>query len=80
MKLSEKQIQQFWEDGFLIVDGLLDGNEVATIRQRVAWVASGGASHVVNDLLQVGTPRNRRKSTCRELCRFSTQDEPSGIS
>ena len=53
MKLSVNQIHQFWADGFLIVDNLLDEAEIQTLRTRVDWVASGGAEHIAAHLLQV---------------------------
>lgn len=53
MKLSADQVQQFWQDGFLVVENLLDETEVETLRQRVDWVAGGGAAHIAANLLQV---------------------------
>lgn len=53
MRLSDQQVKQFREDGFLIVEGLLDRGEVETLRKRVEWVASGGASHIPKGNLQV---------------------------
>ncbi|OGG46772.1 MAG: hypothetical protein A3F84_12475 [Candidatus Handelsmanbacteria bacterium RIFCSPLOWO2_12_FULL_64_10] len=53
MRLSEQQVKQFWEDGFLIVEGLLDQGEVETLRRRAEWVASGQASHIPKGNLQV---------------------------
>jgi ectoine hydroxylase-related dioxygenase (phytanoyl-CoA dioxygenase family) len=51
--LSEEQVKQFWKDGFLIVEDLLDEDEVTTLRTRAEWVASGEAPHIPNERLQV---------------------------
>jgi len=53
MMLTKEQVQQFWEDGFIIVENLLDEAEVAALRQRAEWVSSGEAAHVPKQLLQV---------------------------
>ena len=53
MKLSEEKIEQFNADGVLVVEGLLDADEVATLRERAEWVASGQAAHVPPERLQV---------------------------
>lgn len=53
MKLSAAQVERFRADGVLIVEGLLDEGEIAALRQRAEWVASGGASHVARERLQV---------------------------
>ena len=53
MKLSEQQVNRFREDGFLIVEDLLDPAEVETLRKRAEWVASGQASHIPKENLQV---------------------------
>ncbi len=53
MKLSDEQVNQFWEGGFLIVENLLDEDEVATLLARAEWVASGNASHIPTTQLQV---------------------------
>ena len=44
---------QFWEDGFLVVEELLDQEEVSTLLQRAEWVATGQAPHVSKERLQV---------------------------
>ena len=53
MKLSQEQAQQFRKDGFLIVEGLLDQAEIASLRERAEWAASGQASHIPEERLQV---------------------------
>ncbi|MEZ4865951.1 MAG: phytanoyl-CoA dioxygenase family protein [Caldilineaceae bacterium] len=53
MKLTDAQVAQFWEDGFLIVDNLLDEAEVTALRQQIEWVIAGGAEHIAQNLLQV---------------------------
>jgi phytanoyl-CoA hydroxylase len=53
MQLTADQIHQFWEEGFLIIENLLDAAEIQTLRTRVDWVASGGAEHIAANLLQV---------------------------
>lgn len=53
MKLSEAQINQFWEDGCLIIEDLLDENEISTLLEYAEWVASGEASHIPQTQLQV---------------------------
>ncbi len=53
MKLSTAQAEHFWSNGFLIVKGLLDEEELALLRQRTEWVASGAATHVPGERLQV---------------------------
>lgn len=53
MTISQNQVKQFWEDGFLIVEDLLDEDEIAVLRQRSDWIASGEADHIANNLLQV---------------------------
>jgi phytanoyl-CoA hydroxylase len=53
MQLSEEQVKQFWEDGYLIVENLLNEDEVVTLRQRAEWVANGTALHIPKEKLQV---------------------------
>lgn len=53
MKLAAPQVEQFWQDGFLIVENLLDEQELATLRAHADWVASGQATHITADRLQV---------------------------
>ena len=53
VKLSEEKIERFRADGFLVVKGLLDAGEVATLLERAEWVASGQADHVPSQRLQV---------------------------
>lgn len=53
MQLSEEQVKQFWEDGYLIVENLLNEEEVATLRERAEWVANGTAPHIPKERLQV---------------------------
>ena len=53
MKLAAPQVEQFWQDGFLIVENLLDEQELATLRAHADWVASGQATHIAADRLQV---------------------------
>lgn len=53
MNLAARQVEQFWQDGFLIVENLLDEQELATLRAHADWVASGQATHITADRLQV---------------------------
>ena len=53
MKLSEGQVKQYWEDGFVIVENVLDEDAVATLRKRAEWVASGEAPHISKERLQM---------------------------
>lgn len=53
MKLSAQQVEQFWQDGVLIVENLLNEQDVATLRARAEWVATGQATHIAQDRLQV---------------------------
>jgi ectoine hydroxylase-related dioxygenase (phytanoyl-CoA dioxygenase family) len=53
VKLSEEQVAQFWEEGFLVVENLLDQEEVSTVLQHAEWVASGQAPHILKRRLQV---------------------------
>ena len=58
MQLSNKKIEQFWEDGFIIVKNLLAPDEVASLLAHAEWVASGKVSHIPEGQLQV-EPRVR---------------------
>ena len=42
MGLSRQQVEQFREDGVLVVEGLLKEEEVGVLRERAEWVARGG--------------------------------------
>ena len=53
MKLSRDKIEAFNKDGVLVVEGLLDADEVATMRERAEWVASGQAAHIPSERLQM---------------------------
>jgi len=53
MDLSQAQIDQFWRDGFLIVEDLLDQGEIDALRERIAWVVAGKAKTIAPTLLQV---------------------------
>ena len=53
MQLSNEKVEQFWEDGFTIVENLLDPDEVASLLAHAEWVASGEASHIPKGQLQV---------------------------
>lgn len=53
MQLSDEQAGQFWEDGFIIVENLLDSDEVTLILDYAEWVASGKAEHIPEGQLQV---------------------------
>ena len=53
MQLSNEQVEQFWEDGFIIVENLLDPDEVASLLAHAEWVASGKASHIPKGQLQI---------------------------
>ncbi len=53
MGLSQAQIEQFREDGVLVVEGLLDEEEVGVLRERAEWVARGEASHIRDQHMQV---------------------------
>ena len=45
--------ERFGQDGVLVVPGLLDEAEIAVLRGRAEWVASGQAEHVAAARLQV---------------------------
>ena len=51
--LARKKIEEFKSDGVLIVKGLIDADELASLRERAEWIASGKASHVSPERLQV---------------------------
>lgn len=51
--LTEGQAEQFGEDGFLIVRGLLGPAEVGTMKARADLISRGEAGHVDPALLQV---------------------------
>lgn len=51
--LSAEQVEQFWEDGVLVLEHLLDDEEVAVLRKRADWVADGKAPHIATERLQV---------------------------
>ncbi len=53
MKLSPQQVEQFWQDGFLIVENLLNEQALTTLRERAEWVATGQAPHIDRQRLQV---------------------------
>ena len=53
MPISKEQVDQFWTDGFLIVEDLLNPDEIATLREHADWIARGEAPHVAENLLQV---------------------------
>ena len=53
MGLSQAQIEQFREDGVLVVEGLLNEEEVGVLRERAEWVARGEASHIRDQHMQV---------------------------
>tara|TARA_B100001013_G_scaffold330381_1_gene245291 strand:- start:419 stop:1183 length:765 start_codon:yes stop_codon:yes gene_type:complete len=53
MKLTQQQVDQFWNDGHLNVENLLDEEEIKTILDHAEWVATGKAEHVSMDRLQV---------------------------
>ena len=44
--LSEKQIAEFRQNGFVVVEDVLSGEEVATLAQRADLIAAGKAEHV----------------------------------
>ena len=58
MQLSNEQVEQFWEDGFIIVENLLDPDEVVSLLGHAEWVASGKAAHIPEGQLQI-EPRVR---------------------
>ena len=53
MQLSNKQVEQFWEDGFIILKNLLTPDEVASLLAHAEWVASGEATHIPRGQLQI---------------------------
>ena len=53
MQLSNEQVEQFWEDGFIILKNLLSPDEVTSLLAHAEWVASGVASHIPKGQLQV---------------------------
>ena len=44
--LSEEQVQSFRLNGFLTVEGVLTGREVAMVAERLDLIAAGQAEHV----------------------------------
>ncbi len=53
MGLSQAQVQQFRDDGVLVVEGLLNEEEVRILRERAEWVARGEASYSTERHVQV---------------------------
>lgn len=44
--LTEPQLQLFWENGFLVVEDLLSGQEVAALAQRCDRIAAGAVDNI----------------------------------
>ena len=53
MALTDKQKRRFWEDGYLVVRDLLTQEEVEALKERANLIASGEASHVPEEWIQV---------------------------
>ena len=53
MKLSNSQIEFFWNDGYLVVEELLGEEGATTLRRRADWVVSGQAKHISKTQLLV---------------------------
>ena len=53
MELSEDQLAEYSENGFLIVENLLDKKEVEVLRNRAELVATGQLSHTSKIRLQI---------------------------
>ena len=53
MALTDEQKQHFWENGYLVVRNLLAQEEVAALKERANLIASGEASHVPEEWIQV---------------------------
>ncbi len=53
MRLSKEQVEHFHQEGFLIVENLLDEDEIVGLRERAEQVACGEAVHVPRARLQV---------------------------
>ena len=54
--LTQAQVDQFMRDGFVVVENLLDGDEIATLAERADLIASGKAEHVVKGIVQLEKP------------------------
>lgn len=82
MQLSDEQVEQFWEDGFIIVENLLDPDEVASLLAHAEWVASGKATHIPAGQLQVepsvaagGTQAENDADSLRKMSHLAFYDE-----
>ena len=53
MALKDEQKQRFWENGYLVVRDLLTQEEVEALKARANLIASGEASHVPEEWIQV---------------------------
>ena len=53
MSLSKDQLNEYEANGFIIVEGLLDEEEVAVLRKRADLVTSGQLAHIPKEQLQV---------------------------
>jgi phytanoyl-CoA hydroxylase len=51
--LSQEQVEQFWQDGFLVVPNLLSATDTGLLKERAELIAGGAASHVADTQLQV---------------------------
>ena len=49
MELTDRQIEQFDRDGFLVFPSLFDRNEVAVLRREVARVSGVDSEEVVRE-------------------------------
>ena len=54
--LTQAQVDQFMRDGFVVVENLLDGDEIATLAERADLIASGKAEHIVKGIVQLEKP------------------------
>ena len=53
MALTDEQKQRFWENGYLVVRNLLTQEEMEVLKKRANLIASGEASHVPEEWIQV---------------------------
>jgi len=53
MRLSEYQVVEYSENGFLIIENLLEEKEVEVLRKRAEQVASGQLPHISKDRIQI---------------------------
>ena len=76
MSLSKDQLSEYEANGFIIVEGLLDAEEVAVLRKRADLVASGQLSTYPRSIsrwnLEWSPARPRRRATPIPFGRWPT--------